>query len=343
MTHDVIIRNGTLIDGTGAPGKRADLAIDGDRITAIGTHRRHRAGRDRRGRQARHAGLRRHPHAPRCAARVGSERVVVVLSRHHVGGARQLRRHVRAVQAAGPRLPREDDGVGRRHSGGEHPLRFGVGLGNVRRIPRVDVAPENRRERRRHGRPLRGALSRDGRARPRRRAGERGRHRAHVRSRRRSDRRRCARLLDVAHVHAPRAGRPSGAWHLRARRRTARDRPRARQTQTRRVRSRRAARRARQRCARQHPPRSGTVGRDQPRERRGGYVRPHRERAPAGTVPARHRSVRTRKRARREPASADDVARHRRAVRCSPPHAVRSFPRVAGTARQIARRDGSTC
>lgn len=36
MTHDVIIRNGTLIDGTGAAGKRADLAIDGDRITAIG-------------------------------------------------------------------------------------------------------------------------------------------------------------------------------------------------------------------------------------------------------------------------------------------------------------------
>jgi len=36
MAHDVIIRNGTLIDGTGAAGKRADLAIDGDRITAIG-------------------------------------------------------------------------------------------------------------------------------------------------------------------------------------------------------------------------------------------------------------------------------------------------------------------
>ena len=37
MTHDVIIRNGILIDGTGAAGKRADMAIDGDRITAIGT------------------------------------------------------------------------------------------------------------------------------------------------------------------------------------------------------------------------------------------------------------------------------------------------------------------
>ena len=36
MAHDVIIRNGTLIDGTGAPGIRADLAIDGERVAAIG-------------------------------------------------------------------------------------------------------------------------------------------------------------------------------------------------------------------------------------------------------------------------------------------------------------------
>ncbi|MEY4339000.1 MAG: hypothetical protein RLZ14_850, partial [Actinomycetota bacterium] len=36
MAHDLIIRNGTIIDGTGAPGRVADLAIDGDRITAIG-------------------------------------------------------------------------------------------------------------------------------------------------------------------------------------------------------------------------------------------------------------------------------------------------------------------
>ncbi len=36
MAHDLIIRNGTIIDGTGSQGFRADLAIDGDRITAIG-------------------------------------------------------------------------------------------------------------------------------------------------------------------------------------------------------------------------------------------------------------------------------------------------------------------
>jgi len=36
MAHDVIIKGGTVIDGTGSAGVRADLAIDGDRISAIG-------------------------------------------------------------------------------------------------------------------------------------------------------------------------------------------------------------------------------------------------------------------------------------------------------------------
>jgi N-acyl-D-aspartate/D-glutamate deacylase len=34
--HDIVIRNGSLIDGTGAEAVRGDLAIDGDRITAVG-------------------------------------------------------------------------------------------------------------------------------------------------------------------------------------------------------------------------------------------------------------------------------------------------------------------
>ena len=36
MPHDLVIRHGTVIDGTGAPARRADVAVDGDRITAIG-------------------------------------------------------------------------------------------------------------------------------------------------------------------------------------------------------------------------------------------------------------------------------------------------------------------
>ena len=36
MAHELIIRNGTVVDGTGAVAVRADVAVDGDRITAIG-------------------------------------------------------------------------------------------------------------------------------------------------------------------------------------------------------------------------------------------------------------------------------------------------------------------
>src|SRR6266705_6258360 len=36
MSADLIIRGGTVIDGSGAPGRQADVAVTGDRITAIG-------------------------------------------------------------------------------------------------------------------------------------------------------------------------------------------------------------------------------------------------------------------------------------------------------------------
>ena len=36
MAHDLVIRNGLIVDGTGAPAHPGDLAIDGDTITAVG-------------------------------------------------------------------------------------------------------------------------------------------------------------------------------------------------------------------------------------------------------------------------------------------------------------------
>ena len=36
MAHDLVIRGGTIVDGTGVPGATGDVAIDGDRLTQVG-------------------------------------------------------------------------------------------------------------------------------------------------------------------------------------------------------------------------------------------------------------------------------------------------------------------
>lgn len=36
--HDLVIRGGTLVDGTGEAPFEGDLAIDGDRITEVGAN-----------------------------------------------------------------------------------------------------------------------------------------------------------------------------------------------------------------------------------------------------------------------------------------------------------------
>ena len=35
-THDLVIRNGLIVDGTGAPARRGDVAVQGDRLAAVG-------------------------------------------------------------------------------------------------------------------------------------------------------------------------------------------------------------------------------------------------------------------------------------------------------------------
>jgi N-acyl-D-aspartate/D-glutamate deacylase len=34
--HDLVIRGGNLVDGTGSPARTGDLAIDGERIASVG-------------------------------------------------------------------------------------------------------------------------------------------------------------------------------------------------------------------------------------------------------------------------------------------------------------------
>ena len=37
MAHDMVIRGGTVVDGSGGKPFQADVAIDGDRVSIIGT------------------------------------------------------------------------------------------------------------------------------------------------------------------------------------------------------------------------------------------------------------------------------------------------------------------
>jgi N-acyl-D-aspartate/D-glutamate deacylase len=59
--HDLVIRGGTIVDGSGNPRFTGDIAIDQGRITAVGQVT-HRARGDRRQRPDRHARLCRYPH-----------------------------------------------------------------------------------------------------------------------------------------------------------------------------------------------------------------------------------------------------------------------------------------
>ncbi|HZO09776.1 MAG TPA: amidohydrolase family protein, partial [Myxococcota bacterium] len=34
--HDLVIRGGQLVDGTGSPGREADVAVDAGRVAAVG-------------------------------------------------------------------------------------------------------------------------------------------------------------------------------------------------------------------------------------------------------------------------------------------------------------------
>ena len=46
MEFDIILRSGTLVDGTGAPRRETDLGICGDKVAALGDLRKSRAGRE---------------------------------------------------------------------------------------------------------------------------------------------------------------------------------------------------------------------------------------------------------------------------------------------------------
>ncbi len=90
--YDLVITNGIVVDGTGLPRRRADVAVKDGRIAAIGFVEASEGDRvHRRRRQGRGARDRRPPHPLRPAAHLRALRHVELLPRRDHRGDRQLR------------------------------------------------------------------------------------------------------------------------------------------------------------------------------------------------------------------------------------------------------------
>ena len=194
---DLVIRDGTVIDGTGAAPINADIGIIGKRIAEVGKIAASGAEEiDARGKTG-DAWLRRYPHALRRAGGVGQPPRAVLLAWRHHCGVRQLRRRLRPLQAGRPREAGRTDGRRRRHSRCGDARGPAMGVGVLPAIPRRARTPPARHRRVRAAAARRGARVRHGRA--RHRPGERqpGRHRRHARDYPPGDAGRCVRVLHV--------------------------------------------------------------------------------------------------------------------------------------------------
>ena len=194
---DLVIRDGTVIDGTGAAPINADIGIIGKRIAEVGKIAASGAEEiDARGKTG-DAWLRRYPHALRRAGGVGQPPRAVLLAWRHHCGVRQLRRRLRPLQAGRPREAGRADGRRRGHSRRGDARGPAMGVGILPAIPRRARTPPARHRHVRAAAARRRARVRHGRA--RHQPGERqpGRHRRHARDYPPGHAGRCVRVLHV--------------------------------------------------------------------------------------------------------------------------------------------------
>ena len=90
MDTDIAIRGGTLVDGTGSPGRLADVAVRDGKIVEIGT-KLHGERRARRLRADRRSRVHRHPHPLRRSGVLGPVAHALLPSRSDYGRGRELR------------------------------------------------------------------------------------------------------------------------------------------------------------------------------------------------------------------------------------------------------------
>ena len=121
--HDLVIRSGHVVDGSGAPARPADVAVDGDRIVSVGSV-------DGRGRRGSTPTAWSSPRASSTSTRTTTARPPGTrcspeqLARRHDRGHGQLRRRLRT---GAPRPARMAD---RAHGGCRGHPRHGAGRGH---------------------------------------------------------------------------------------------------------------------------------------------------------------------------------------------------------------------
>ena len=166
MSADLVIRGGTVIDGTGAPGRRADVAVTGDRITEIGDDLDGERTLDASGQVVAPGFIDIHTHYD---AQVFWDPALTPSSWHGVTSVvagncgfsiAPCRPEHRQLHGAHARARRG-------HEPGHARGGCAVGLRDVPRVPRLRRAPRHRHQLRRLHRPHRAAAVGDGRRRVR--------------------------------------------------------------------------------------------------------------------------------------------------------------------------------
>ena len=178
MRPDIVIRDGTVVDGTGAPAFarrcRDHRRRDHRRSSTPPTAESNRSGRreiDAEGRLVTPGFVDIHTHLD---AQIAWDPIGTSSCWHGVTSVVMGNCGVTFAPCRpdGPGDAGGDDGERRGHPRRCDPRRAAVGLGDVRRVLRLDRPPAEGSEHRRAGRPLCVADLRDGRARPRRVAGD---------------------------------------------------------------------------------------------------------------------------------------------------------------------------